>query len=497
MIFESTTLTNTIDEYINPIIIISVLDISKIDRNTGAKSFETLATEGLLLKDYFIITNTHRPILYYAKVLLTNDDGREKLSKKLRIYNIQVSDYIEVSRSIGVQIPSQLSTIGTELLMKFPDSNIYQTSATTTRRQSYNASLSSTSLSDNSIPSVGIIPNQCCPKKKQFKETVPTGYQRSERHIHNTIIRKSQNNNNIFVQDVDLAEENDIISLNEIQYQDNLIMISSSDSETSIGTNHILTTNQLLPDTADESYKIITTNDILSYLHHFNNNNTEHTEINNINASPELQENDQHSSSSITNSNNESNEAENNDESILTASNTNVNEVNNEPTKLVQTFIYDFFPVTNNIYTDIADIDRNTTQIIIKSALRHFSTNGKVFDALVSDLSGEIKTVAFNDEADRFNNIIVLNQIISIQNGDVRIANENFTSPYSLYELRLTPTTIINTYKSISFNPVILIRKQDIRNIHSILHGSYIGISKPRDRRLTITKIISFIILII
>ncbi|CAF3549057.1 unnamed protein product [Rotaria socialis] len=130
--------------------------------------------------------------------------------------------------------------------------------------------------------------------------------------------------------------------------------------------------------TADESYKIITTNDILSYLHHFNNNNTEHTEINNINASPELQENDQHSASSITNSNNESNEAENNDESILTASNTNVNEVNNEPTKLVQSkvstknslisynsfsaFIYDFFPVTNNIYTDIADIDRNTTQ---------------------------------------------------------------------------------------------------------------------------------------
>ncbi|CAF4912372.1 unnamed protein product [Rotaria socialis] len=102
---------------------ISVLDNSKIDRNTGAQSFEALVTEGLLLKDYFIITNTHRPILCYAKVLPTNDDEREKLSKKLRIYNIQVSDYIEVSRSIGVQIPSQLSTIGTELLMKFPYSN--------------------------------------------------------------------------------------------------------------------------------------------------------------------------------------------------------------------------------------------------------------------------------------------------------------------------------------------------------------------------------------
>ncbi|CAF5186502.1 unnamed protein product, partial [Rotaria magnacalcarata] len=105
---------------------------TKIDRQIGTKSFETLVTEGLLLNDYFIITNTHRPILCYAKFLPTNDDEREKLSKKLRIYNIQVSDYIEVSRSIGVQIPSQLNTIGTELLMKFPYSNIYQTSATTT-----------------------------------------------------------------------------------------------------------------------------------------------------------------------------------------------------------------------------------------------------------------------------------------------------------------------------------------------------------------------------
>ncbi|CAF4156838.1 unnamed protein product [Rotaria magnacalcarata] len=112
--------------------LLNTQDNTKIDRQIGTKSFETLVTEGLLLNDYFIITNTHRPILCYAKFLPTNDDEREKLSKKLRIYNIQVSDYIEVSRSIGVQIPSQLNTIGTELLMKFPYSNIYQTSATTT-----------------------------------------------------------------------------------------------------------------------------------------------------------------------------------------------------------------------------------------------------------------------------------------------------------------------------------------------------------------------------
>ncbi|CAF4515095.1 unnamed protein product, partial [Rotaria socialis] len=89
--------------------------------------------------------------------------------------------------------------------------------------------------------------------------------------------------------------------------------------------------------TPDDSYKIIRTNDILSYLRHFNNNNTEDTEIDNINASPELQENDQHPSNSITNRRTCLIKLLiSHSESILTTSNTNANEVNNEPTKLVQ-----------------------------------------------------------------------------------------------------------------------------------------------------------------
>ncbi|CAF2135783.1 unnamed protein product [Rotaria magnacalcarata] len=96
--------------------------------------------------------------------------------------------------------------------------------------QSYNTSSSSTSLPNNSIPSLRTIPNQQITSNHCHVSLtlIHPGYQSSERHIHNRIIRKSQNNNNTFIQDVDLAEENDIISLNEIQYQDNLIMDESS-----------------------------------------------------------------------------------------------------------------------------------------------------------------------------------------------------------------------------------------------------------------------------
>ena len=66
-------------------------------------------------------------------------------------------------------------------------------------------------------------------------------------------------------------------------------------------------------------------------------------------------------------------------------------------------------------------------------------------------------------------------QTITIQNGDVRIANRNFASPYSIYEIRSIPSTIISTYKSITFNPFIQIDKHELRNIVNCLHGALIG----------------------
>ncbi|CAF1008768.1 unnamed protein product [Rotaria sordida] len=124
----------------------------RIDRNIGTQSFETLVTEGLLLKDYFILTSTRRPIECYAKILPTNQMDRDVISNKLRIYNIQLSAYIDVSRSVGIQPPSKLSAIGTELFSRIPYSTIYNVS-TSSSELSISISSSETSSSNNN-PSI-------------------------------------------------------------------------------------------------------------------------------------------------------------------------------------------------------------------------------------------------------------------------------------------------------------------------------------------------------
>ncbi|CAF1529539.1 unnamed protein product, partial [Rotaria sordida] len=99
-----------------------------IDRNIGTQSFETLVTEGLLIKVYFIITNTRRPIECFAKVLPSNQTERDTSAQKLRIYNIQLNEYVDISRSIEIQPPSKLNIIGKEFFSKVPYSAIYDPS---------------------------------------------------------------------------------------------------------------------------------------------------------------------------------------------------------------------------------------------------------------------------------------------------------------------------------------------------------------------------------
>ncbi|CAF2058753.1 unnamed protein product [Rotaria magnacalcarata] len=114
--------------------------------------------------------------------------------------------------------------------------------------------------------------------------------------------------------------------------------------------------------------------------------------------------------------------------------------------------------------------------IIYKSSLRQYSTNDKVFDAIVCDLSGDIIIVAFNEEAGRSDNIMTLKKNITIQSGDVRMVNQKFNSSQSIYEIRLIPSSIINSYKSASFNPVIKIKQHQIINIYNLFHGSHVDV---------------------
>ena len=102
-----------------------ILDNKTVDRSIGNQCFETLLKQGLLMYDYFILTSTKRPIQCYAKVLPTNDEHRENLSYKLQPYNIQLSDYMDLSQSIAIQTPSKLSDIGEQLFSRSPYSSIF------------------------------------------------------------------------------------------------------------------------------------------------------------------------------------------------------------------------------------------------------------------------------------------------------------------------------------------------------------------------------------
>ncbi|CAF4093219.1 unnamed protein product [Rotaria magnacalcarata] len=135
---------------------------------------------------------------------------------------------------------------------------------------------------------------------------------------------------------------------------------------------------------------------------------------------------------------------------------------------------------SSNSQTMIATTNIVTTDqlfpIIYKSSLRQYSTNDKVFDAIVCDLSGDIIIVAFNEEAGRSDNIMTLKKNITIQSGDVRMVNQKFNSSQSIYEIRLIPSSIINSYKSASFNPVIKIKQHQIINIYNLFHGSHVDV---------------------
>ncbi|CAF4995878.1 unnamed protein product, partial [Rotaria magnacalcarata] len=114
---------------------------------------------------------------------------------------------------------------------------------------------------------------------------------------------------------------------------------------------------------------------------------------------------------------------------------------------------------------------------IYKSQIRSFGTSSKVFDAIVCDLSDEIKVVAFNEDVDRLYNSMTLNQLITIQNGKIQRANEIYRSPYSLYEIRLISTSTIDPYVNHTFNPIMKIIKVELRQIPQKLHGVNVGLS--------------------
>ena len=103
---------------------LSLLENRKIDRRIGTEALDTLVHDGLLCRDYFILTGTYRPIECYAKVLPADEEHREVIASALRQHNIQLTDYIDISSSIGIQPPARLSSIGERLVTQSPYSRL-------------------------------------------------------------------------------------------------------------------------------------------------------------------------------------------------------------------------------------------------------------------------------------------------------------------------------------------------------------------------------------
>ncbi|CAF1413702.1 unnamed protein product [Adineta steineri] len=154
------------------------------------------------------------------------------------------------------------------------------------------------------------------------------------------------------------------------------------------------------------------------------------------------------------------------------------NTPNNSLASPVQTSIDRYFPTIGNSFESIENLNEYSSNFLIRgkviyiSSIRYFGTNNKVFDGIICDLTSEIKVVGFNEQVDRLYN----HMKITIENGQVQKTNENFRTPYSMFEIRLTNNTNIQSYISSGFAPNIKITKTDIRNISELLNGMNVDV---------------------
>ncbi|CAM4842150.1 unnamed protein product, partial [Rotaria magnacalcarata] len=234
----------------------------------------------------------------------------------------------------------------------------------------------------------------------------------------------------------------------------------------STGTFHshsIQYPDQIFLSAVNDSILENTNNDI---IHSTDDNNQQASDINNPEA-PNI----------IIETNDSIDPQQNNIESIEIASEIPSNSTNVSSTPQIQRLINEYFPSEDNPFEEINSLNESSLNFrircktIYKSQIRSFGTSSKVFDAIVCDLSDEIKVVAFNEDVDRLYNSMTLNQLITIQNGKIQRANEIYRSPYSLYEIRLISTSTIDPYVNHTFNPIMKIIKVELRQIPQKLHG--------------------------
>ncbi|CAF1174720.1 unnamed protein product [Adineta steineri] len=95
-------------------------------------------------------------------------------------------------------------------------------------------------------------------------------------------------------------------------------------------------------------------------------------------------------------------------------------------------------------------------KVISLSTVQNFGAN-KVIDGIVCDKSGEIKIVAFNEQANRALQNMKINEKLT--------SNLKYRSPFSKNEIHICPSTTIQKYESTVFDPLIQIKPNPLREI--------------------------------
>ncbi|CAF1282440.1 unnamed protein product [Adineta steineri] len=95
-------------------------------------------------------------------------------------------------------------------------------------------------------------------------------------------------------------------------------------------------------------------------------------------------------------------------------------------------------------------------KVISISTVQNFGAN-KVIDGIVCDKSGEIKIVAFHEQANRALQNMKINEKLT--------SNLKYRSPFSKNEIHIYPSTTIQKYESTVFDPLIQIKPNPLREI--------------------------------
>ncbi|CAF4515510.1 unnamed protein product [Rotaria sp. Silwood2] len=430
--------------------IFSIPGISHVHRSLVQNALQQLVAERLLLADYFVLTNTNRPIFCYIKrVPKVNDVAdRQTMIEKLQQYDIALEEFVILNNNYTLTKGNRLHQQAHKILSTPSYVAIcggpYEPQTNFDESLNVRNSQRNVSYSSNTITTQHRIQQRQRSSllfNRQHSQHIKTDNNRRKRSFSPHIIESNDSINNF-------ETTNQISHLNSRQNT-----LTNTFSATSISSQE--TTEPLSPTIRNSG---------IIYWIYFGIVHSSHDTTQNARK---------HSRLSIDNQLRQ--------ESIGNTSNLSTNSASNLPTPQMQRLINQYFPYETNPFEEINKLNENTMnfqmrcKIIHKSPIRYFGTSSKVFDAIVCNFIGEIKVVAFNDDVDRLYNSIIVNHTITIQNGKIQKANENYRTPYSIYEIRLTSVSLIEPYVNHNFKPNMRITKQQLIQIPQKIHGSSVG----------------------